>query len=205
MAVEAALVTPLLVLLIIGIIEMSLAMRDYAVVASDTRVGVRIASTAAGGGPGVCGGGPLDPPCTPASTPALAQMAANAIQRAGSAMPEDNIEFILIYRANVQGYPGVDGNTTMPSTCAGVPACVRFTWRDDLNEFRYAGGAWASTSISACFPGTALMPLERVGVYLQANHPMVTGMFGASIPLSDRTVLEFEPLPAATCRPGFHP
>ncbi len=196
--------TPILVILVIGIIEMSLAMRDYAVVASDTRVGARIASTGANAGPGVCETGPLAPPCTAGSSPALAQMAANAIQRAGSAMPEDNIEYILVYKANSAGYPGANGVTTMPTSCVGVPNCVRFTWRDALDEFKYAEGTWVSTTISACFPGTVTTPLDRVGVHLQVKHPMVSGMFGVELPLADHTVMEFEPLPAATCGPGKH-
>lgn len=191
---EAALVIPILLIIVFGIIEMSMAMRDYAVVASNTRVGARIAST--GAAAGQCKVGLAE--CTATASPVLAQAAANAIQRAGSAMPRDNIEYIMIFRANSDGFPGAEGIKTMPSTC---PAnCVKYTWVDAQDRFRYNSGSWASSTINACFPAN----LERVGVFLQAKHPFVTGLFGASVPLADRTVQEFEPLAAAACKAGEH-
>lgn len=211
---EAALVTPLLVLMIFGIIEFSFMLRDYVVVSADVRSGARIASTAADGGPGTCEVYVGAPPCTGASSPKLAQLAADAIQREGSAMAPNSIDYILVYKANLQGYPGSDGNTTMPSTCSGVANCVRFVWQDKANggkgAFRYSNGAWNSTSISACFPGTAANPLDRVGIYMHATHHMITGLFGTTMGLSDHAVMDFEPLPTASCNgkgiaAGGHP
>ncbi len=205
-AVEAALVVPLLAALVFGIIDFSFLLRDYTVVASDTRVGARIAATGPSAGltSGTCDQADPDaPPCAPTSTPALAQEAADAIQRAGSAMPEDSINYILVYQANDMGFPGANGSTTMPTSCTGVPKCVRFTWRDALNEFRYAGGAWDYKSISACFPGKVGVPaedLDRVGVYLNASHDPATGFFFDTFTLDDHAVMEFEPKPPATCK-----
>lgn len=202
-AVEAALITPILVLLIFGIIEFSFLLRDYQVVSSDVRVGARIASTGAGGGPGTCEVYTGAPPCTNGNSPALAQLAADAIQREGSAMPPNSINYILVYKANDKGYPGANGSTTMPSTCGGVANCVRFTWQPNAaggqGAFRYAEGTWLSGSISACFPGNALNPLDRVGVYMNATHRMMTGLFGTSITISDRAAFDFEPLATTSC------
>jgi hypothetical protein len=203
-AVEAALVTPILILLVFGMIEFAFVMRDYAGVSSSVRTGARIASTGAGAGPGTCETGPEAPPCTSTSSPALAQQAADAIQRAGSAMPADSINYILVYKANQQGFPGGSGNTTMPADCSGTPDCVRFVWRASADAFRYGGGAWSSKTISACFPGSALNPLDRVGVYLNASHPFLSGLFGDQITLSDRAVLDFEPLPTQSCPANQH-
>lgn len=195
---------PLLVLLVFGIIEMAFLVRDHVVVTSDVRVGARLASTAAGAGPATCPTGPDAPPCTPQTAPALAQLAADGIQRAGSAMPVDNIDYIMVYQANAQGYPGADGTTSMPSSCSGVADCVMFTWNKTSNAFRYAGGVWDSASISACFPGSQLNPLDRVGVYLHATHKMLTGLFGRSIGMSDRAVMDFEPLATQVCGARQH-
>ncbi len=189
--------TPVLLLIVVGIIEFSFMMRNQVVVVSDARVGARIASAGAGSGGGTCRTGPDEPPCTTESSPALAQAAADAIQRSGSAMPMENINYVLIYRANSAGYPGIEGTTTMPTSCAGIAACVRFEWRG--GEFRYSEGAWDSRSISACFPGTAAKPLERVGVYLNTTHTTFTGLFTKEITLDDRAVMNFEPLPTASC------
>jgi TadE-like protein len=203
-AVEAALITPILVLLVFGIIEFAFVLRDYSVVASDVRSGARIASTGAGSGPGTCDTSYVGaPPCTPASSPALAQLAADAIQREGSAMPPNQINYILIYKANDKGFPGADGITTMPSSCSGVANCVRFTWQQNANggagAFRYADGTWKSSTISACFPGTGASTLDRVGVYMNATHKMMTGLFGSTITIADRAAFDFEPLPSASC------
>jgi Flp pilus assembly pilin Flp len=202
-AVEAALITPVLVLLVFGIIEFSFTLRDYQVVSSDVRVAARIASTGAGTGPGTCEVYVGAPPCTSGNAPALAQLAADAIQREGSAMPPNSINYILVYKANDKGYPGADGSTTMPSSCSSTANCVRFTWQPNANSgagaFRYADGTWLSKSISACFPGNATNPLDRVGVYLNATHKMMTGLFGSSLTLTDRATFDFEPLPTETC------
>src|SRR3954454_22969101 len=77
-AVEAALLTPLLALVLFGIIEMSLYMRDVVSVSSSVHVGARMASTQANAGPATC----TPAPCTPPTAPALAQYAANAMQQA---------------------------------------------------------------------------------------------------------------------------
>ncbi len=203
-AVEAALITPILCLLVFGMIEFAFAIRDYVAVTSSVRTGARIASTGAAAGPGTCDNIPDAPTCTPTGSPALAQMAADAIQKAGSAMPPDSIEYILIYKANSKGYPGAETNRDVPASCAGVANCVRFTWRDSLDQFRYAEGSWNSKTISACFPGTTAKPLESVGVAMVAEHEFLTGFFGSTITLTDRASLNFEPLPTATCGANEH-
>jgi hypothetical protein len=202
-AVEAALVTPILVLFVFGIIEMSFLFRDYAVVTSNVRTGARIASTGAGDGPAVDCTADTTAPCSPSTVPLLAQQAADAIQRTGSAMPEDYIDHIVVFKANDAGFPGTF--TSMPdssSPCGGAPNCVVYQWRPDENAFRYVSGTWPSASISACFPGTSSAPLDRVGVGLQATHQMMTGIFGTTVALRDHAVMNFEPLPAASCQAG---
>ena len=198
MAVEAALVMPILALLVFGIIEFGFLLKDYGGVSALARSGARIASTGADHGPGTCNDTlPDAPPCTPASSPALAQEAADAIQRSGAISNPDQINYILVYKANNKGYPGVDGSTTMPTTC---PAnCVKFVWRKALDSFKYNSGSWSSSTISACFPGSATSPMDRVGIYVNANHKMITGLFGLNMSINDRAVMDFEPLPTDSC------
>lgn len=197
--------TPILVLLVFGMIELSLVLRDYSVVTSDTRTGARVASTGAGAGPSTCETGPEAPVCSPNTVPALAQVAADAIQRSGSAMPVDYIDYIIVYEANEYGYPGsLTGMPPATNPCGGASKCVLYRWRTTANAFRYVSGTWPSAQISACFPGTPSNPLHRVGVGMQATHPMVTGLFGSTFVLRDHTVMNFEPLPAATCKSGSH-
>lgn len=196
-AVEAALVTPLLFFFVLGIIEMSLLMRDTVATTSAVRVGGRVASVSAGAGPGVCQASSNPPPCAPASTPALAQAAADAIQKAGSAMPKDQIEYLLVFEANAKGYPLPEGNTTL--SCSSN--CVRFVWDEGLNKFRYASGSWVSTTINACVNHPNR---DTVGVAMVAEHPWITGLFGDGVEIKERSVMNFEPLPSEQCMPGTH-
>jgi hypothetical protein len=203
-AVEAALVMPILALMVFGIIEFGFLLKDYAGVSALVRTGARIASTGADHGPGTCDTSSGAPVCTPASSPALAQEAADAIQRSGIVSNPDQIQYILVYEANDKGYPGANGSTTMPADCSATSNCVKFVWRPAIDAFKFNSGSWNSTSISACFPGSVANPMDRVGIYLKATHPMITGLFGTSISLSDRAVMDFEPLATQSCGANQH-
>ncbi|GAA4130113.1 hypothetical protein GCM10022215_43500 [Nocardioides fonticola] len=198
MAVEAALLTPLVVLLLIGMMEMSLFLRDGVAVNAAVRSAARVASSAAGAGPGVCQAGSNPPPCTPATAPAFAQAAADAVQRAGSALPADSITAITVYEANSGGYPLPEGNTAIVCTSN----CVTYVWDAALNRFRFGSGSWASSSVNACVNS---VDQDTVGVALTARHTWVTGMFGSGVGITQRSVMRFEPLAAEQCLPGTHP
>ncbi len=196
--VEAALVTPLLLLLVFGIVELSLLMKDDVALTSAVRVGGRMASANAAAGPGGLNeGGDCVAPCSPANAPMMAQLAANAIQVAGTALPKDSIEELWVYKANDKGYPGSNGNTTW--SCGSN--CVRYKWIDSKEQFRYYGGTWVSTTINAC----ANTPPDSVGIYMKAKHNFVTGLIGDSKEIDDHSVFAVEPLPTLTCAPGTHP
>ncbi len=206
-AVEFAIVLPVLLLLTIGMLEFAFVMRDNLSVASATRVGARTASTGANAGPGTCPGPPIT--CVPAAVPALAQNAADAIQQSGSAMPQDFVDYILVYKANNKGFPGPSGSTTMPSMAGcgtGVYTdCVAFRWAKIANRFVYVGGSWDSTTINACSAQAPGDPgPDSVGVYMHATHPYFTKLFGANLGIDNRAVLRFEPLPINECAPGRH-
>jgi hypothetical protein len=125
----------------------------------------------------------------------LAQLAANAVQRAGSALPEDAIDELWIYRANEEGYPLPDGNEEW--TCG--TDCVRYRWVDSQDGFRFAGGTWLSSEIDAC----ANQEPDAVGVYIRASHDFITGLFDGRT-VDDHAVFAFEPLPTLTCAGGDH-
>lgn len=212
-AVEAALVLPILIIVLFGIVEMSLMVRDKIAITAATRVGARAASTTAAvmSGPGDCQYRDSDAPlCTTLNSPApgLAELAADAIQSSGSSMSKDLIDYILVYQANDKGYPGANGQTTMPASCSGYANCVKFRWvdgagTDAAGRFRYVNGSWASKSVNAC-AGQA----DSVGVYLHITHRFFTGLFADSVGMDDRAVARFEPLPPDNCKstsPFPHP
>jgi Flp pilus assembly protein TadG len=196
--VEAALVTPLLMALLLGIIEMALLMKDDVALTSAVRTGGRTASANAGAGPGgVNEGGDCVIPCSPANAPMFAQMAANAIQRAGSALPKDSIKELWIYKANNKGYPGAANATTM--VCG--TDCVKYKWVASKDQFRYVSGSWTSSTVNACANST---DLNAVGIYMKAQHDFLTGFFTNDVMIEDHAVFAFEPLPTLTCAPGAH-
>lgn len=197
MAVEAALVLPLLFTMLFGIVDLSLLVRDEVSTTSATRIAARIAATGAGSGPGTCQTGPTAPVCTPESSPALAQAAADAIQRSGMSMPKASIDYILIYKANSDGFPGA--LTSMPTSCEGLSACVMFKWNVPLEKFKFQTGAWDSKTINGC-----LNQSDMVGVYMHATHKWASGIFGTSSSIDDHAVTRFEPLDPQTCAPGTH-
>jgi Flp pilus assembly protein TadG len=205
-AVEAALVTVfILVPLLFGIIEFTFILRDYLSVSSSVRVGVRLASANPSAGQCLTN-------CSPAGSPYLGQLAANAIQQAGTSMPKSSIDYIFVYQANKYGYPAPGGtlgpnipaNTskTMPSTlagCASVANCVAYKWSDSTSSFSYNNGSWDTKTVNAC-ASTAY----SVGVYMHVTHTNITGLFGRTIGLADRTVMKFEPLASGVCLPNAH-
>jgi hypothetical protein len=203
--VEAALVTPLLMALLLGIIEMALLMKDDVALTSAVRTGGRTASANAGAGPGgvAADDGTCLSPCSPANAPMFAQMAANAIQRAGTALPKDSIKELWVYKANAKGYPcalatGCETSTLTSMTCGAN--CVKYKWMPTKDEFRYFSGTWTSKKVNACANNNP----DAVGIYIRAQHDFLTGFFTKDVMIEDHAVFTFEPLPTLTCAPDSH-
>ena len=197
-AVEFALIAPLIVLLFIGIMELSFLMKDYVALSSSVRGGARVASAAADAGPGDCAAeSAAGFPCVGANVPKAAQAAAGMMQRQGSAIPNGDIDWVIIYRAGDNGYP-----VGQSSLVCGTD-CVKFVWEPSLEKFRYVSGSWRSSTINACLNDVDRM---SVGVGMQVTHTWKTGMggsiFGGLKEMQDRTVFQFEPLEADRCKPG---
>ncbi len=183
-AVETALVTPVLLVVLLGIIELPMLIRDYVAVTSAARSGVRVGSAA--------------PAREAPSASAFVQLAADAVARSASGLPDGALRYVLVYEANDDGYPG--SGTTMPDSCAGVSRCVMLTWDEAAGGFTYASGSWASATVNACFPND----VDAVGVQVVADHSFLSGLIGTSMTMSDHAVMNFEPLPPGKCAEGSH-
>jgi hypothetical protein len=196
-AVEFALVVPILLLFMLGTLELALFMKDNVSMSSSVRAGARTASAAADAGPGTCQASASPPPCSPASAPGFAQAAADTMQTAGTAMNAEDIQWVMVYKANSNGFPG--GGNSIPANC---PAdCVKYVWDAGLNKFRFASGSWSSASVNACVNES-----DSVGVALRADHEwftgLVGGLMGGDTEMTERTVMKFEPLEHDSCKPG---
>jgi len=173
-AVEAALITPLIMLLLFGIIEFGFVFKNHLAVSSSTRAGARIASA------------------MPRADD-FAIRAAESVVREGAALERQNIVKVWVYRANAStGLPD-SGNF---SSCT---ACVRFAVDPSTGTPTATYDGWQAASQNACVNDPAH---DYVGVYVEYSNPGVTGLIFNSLTLSDRSVMSLEPLSnTVACKP----
>jgi hypothetical protein len=177
-AIEAAILTPLLLLLVFGIIEFGMLFKDWLAVTSSVRAGARMASA--------------EPRIS-----TFAQDAADQVAREGAALDMGNVQELWVYKAQTTGsnagYP-VGGD----SSFSGCSACVKFHWNESQKKFVPYSSTWASTAQNACQPDANH---DSVGVYLEITHPAVTGLIFNSMTLKEHTVMSLEPIPTTkTCK-----
>ena len=190
--VEAAFIFPLLILLAFGIIEWSMVYKDQVEVTSVARAGARTASSLA----------PLQNPYEAKVTApgGFTKATALAVASAASGLPYDAINYIRVYRANSSGHPGPDSNTTS-FACVNDSTCDQFNWvpTPAPGAFVQTGSSpWNATAINSC---TGDAGAQSVGVYVEARHRMLTGIFGSERILKSYTVMKFEPQRPGRCKP----
>ncbi len=179
-AVEAALITPILILLVFGIIEFGLVFKDQLGLTSSVRAGARIASA--------------EP-----RKATFAQDAADQVAREGGALRMASVKELWVYKADpafltTRGTP-VGGSGTF-TTCT---VCVKFTWNASQNKFLPSSTTWTSLQQNAC---QGDVNRESVGVYLKFDHDAVTGLLFNSLMLDSHTVMSLEPMPTSgPCKP----
>jgi hypothetical protein len=174
-AVEAALVTPVLIFLVFGILEFGFFFKDWLAVSNAVRAGVRIAS----------------------AEPRVATYAADAaanVAREGNALRMANVEEVWVYRADTDGLPV--GNVSGFDACSD---CAKFSWDEVSETFTLLSNSWGHTEHNACQGDVNRM---NVGVYLKYQHDSVTNMFFDDAHIGDHAVMSFEPIPTTRgCRP----
>lgn len=175
--VEVAIVLPVIMMLLFGIIEYSSAYNDASVVTDATRQGGRVASTL---------GGQLS---SSGATP-VNQMITDAVATALKVLPKDTPQALWIYEANSGGYPLPSSQTSM-GTC--TTNCWKYTWNQTTETWNVppTAAAWSTSLQEVC-----TSPLDQVGVYVQITHKFVTGLFGSNLNLDDHAVFRFEPSPS---------
>lgn len=171
-AVEAALVVPLIVTMLLGIIDLGVLVHANVGTAAAVRSGARVASSE----PRMVG---------------FAEHGAAASLRAGTGLAWSDIEEIWVYRANTSGFPGT--STGFPSYCPS--RCIRYRVNTSGQPVVYQG-SWAASSIDACV-GTA----EDVGVRILARHRALAGGVLGPTRISQHAVMRFEPVITDRCRP----
>jgi Flp pilus assembly protein TadG len=185
---EAALLTPFFITLMFGMLEFGGAFRDYLTVSSSTSAAARQAAVQG-------------------NAPYADWYILHTIVTASAAMPLSQINYVVIYKANATGTSPPAGCLTSGSTGSGAPsynsACNRYTNADLLTAVGTAPPTSWTTSgpyaPSQNWPSTQRYVLlaspgpDYVGVYINATHPWITGLFGSTITMTNNTVAQIEP------------
>jgi hypothetical protein len=181
--VEAALVLPVMILIVVGILEFGLLFTSYSTTTASTRSGARLAATS----------------YAQAGTVASAQNV--ALEQIALATAAD-LEVLnngtpvgmAVYKVNPSSTNGAPyGGFPGPGMSGGCTSdCVRFTWNPATNTMTKTGGTWAAPD--AC--GTTV---DSIGVFVQTEHDYITGFFGQTRKVNGHTVMRLEPLPTDQC------
>lgn len=176
-AVEAAIVTPVIMTLFFGIIEMGFVFKDYLAVAGTVRAGVRMASA------------------NPRNI-SFAQMSADQVAKTGGAMNFKNVQELWVYK--VTATPASSNLPTLKTDFAnGCSPCVKFTWNNTTKKFVKSWDDWAASSQNACSTSP-----DRVGVYLKLKHDAFTGLVFKTVSIAEANIMSLEPMPVLNgCKP----
>jgi Flp pilus assembly protein TadG len=178
--VEFALVVTLMMTLVLGIFEFSLAWNVDSQASAAVRAGGRTASA-----------------LTRSNT--LTVNAAAAVGAALKNIPATEPQYVMVYRVayNASGTP--------PASCASN--CSKFTWNSGTQSFNTTtdlGGGWPATAQGNNCSISDPDQYDQVGVYVNVVHPyialpnFVPGM-GSSVTLGPYSVFRLEPTSSTGC------
>ena len=183
--VEAVIVFPLLIVLMMGSVEFGMAWRDSTTVATALRTSARTAASQGNDG-------------------TADYYALQSLKAGLSGIPTGAIGRIVVYNATTNNLPDPNClSLTAPGGQTGTRACNVYT----AASLSLASTSFSSTATGSC-PSTAVdryyCPLTRkvvqaagtdyVGVYIQVRHDFVTRLFGASLTIKDKLIVRLEPL-----------
>lgn len=184
--IEAAIVFPVLMLIIFGILEWGLAFMTATNTNSATRAGARaaVAYTRIGGAGGYVAGG------TGYDNAAVSAVETAMSGALSSATPLE----LWVYRVDPTSTNGSPLGSSNFTVCA--TDCEKFTWNG--SRFAYVSGTWLAQNQNAC--GSPSSPnWDSLGVYLKVQHNFVTNFFGQTKIIAERTIMRLEPQPLSTC------
>lgn len=175
--IEAALATPVFLLVVVGVMEFGLALKDYLAMSSGSRAAVRTASTLGNASN-----------TDYASVQALLKGSRAITQGSGT------IQMVVVFKAT-----GPDNVLTSTSTCltgSVTNLCNRYT-TSDLTRSADDFGCGSSSPDRFWCPSSRKFrqsdPPDYVGIYVQVLHQNPTGLFGATRTFTDQYVMRIEP------------
>jgi len=179
--IEAAFIPPVFMLLVLGIMEVGLAMNDKLAVAHTARAGTRVAS--ASGNDLYADYGIIQ-----------------AVRREISAVPDEQIKLVVIYRATRFGdapAAACTNGTSIAPTSASSTACNVYT-PAQFDDPKAHWGCKSAYDLDKywCPTGRVVnrtLGPNYVGVWVKVEHKWVTRMFGSAVQLTDQSVIRLEP------------
>lgn len=181
MLIEAAIVFPVVMVLLFGIIEYGFVFKDSLTVTSATRAGARTAATQA-------------------KYTTFYDAGQGAVQAAMNALPNNGPQDLWIYKAGTNGRPLLIGGGEAADFNSPCQICARYTWDSSTRAWNLVSNTWPISTHNAC-ASTSTDP-DSFGVWLKAKHDYFTSMFGNSRTLTDNTVMRLEPRPSDSCAPS---
>jgi Flp pilus assembly protein TadG len=172
-AVETAIVSLFLIVLLFGIVESAFLLKDWLSVSAAARAGARM--------------GASEPRVTNFS-----QDSADQVTNAISGLNPANLLAVWVYKTtSTTGQP--------PATCTSVSPnnCVPFTW-NGTQLTTTASGNWVASTQNACAGDNNR---DALGVYVKYKHTSPLGFFFNNSTVSESTVMWIEPSFALICKP----
>jgi len=183
---EAAILTPLLVVLLFGVLEFGGAFRDYLTLNNTVTAAARQASIQG-------------------DDPEADYQIVQQVARSSAAFPASEIDLIVVYHpaspdapppaACLAGTSVPDGGVDATGAC-NVYTADALGWAGSSAHWGCgagsADGAWCPTDRKTALSGPNGPP-DDLGVYVRITHPYLTGLFGRSLALAKSSVIELEP------------
>jgi Flp pilus assembly protein TadG len=173
---EFALVAPILILLVFGIVEYGMFFKDYLTVSNATRAGARVGSAAG-------------------SNADADYQILQAVKTAAAALPggANSIEHVTIYRsATTGGAP----TATCRTTSSAADRCNVYTasaFNQPVQRFGCGPGSLDSAWCPSTRQDSQAIGPDYIGVWVKTTHSFVTRMFGTSRTITDSVVMRIEP------------
>lgn len=187
--VEAAVITPVFILLITGIFEFGLLFRNSLTTNNAAHQGARAASVSG-------------------DSPASDFLILRSIEHGLQAMDIDNLDFVVVFRASGPGdaVPSacLTSSQTWSAADPSAPACNRYTAAEfaleiddssgnDLGNFRCTSTAvdryWCPTDRET----SMATGVDYIGIHVQTTHHYVTGALAGTRTLSETRIMRLEP------------
>lgn len=179
--VEAAIVLPVMILVVMGIIEFGFAFASATTATGASRSGARLGAAAYATSGTIAAN----------QRAAADQMAATVTGDLVGLTSADPVG-MLVYRVNPSSTSGEPAGGFPAHDMVGgcTSDCFRYKW--DGTKMVYLSGGWAD-------PDACGMVLDSIGVYIQVKHHYITGIIGDHVYVNGHTVMRLEPLPSSQC------